>query len=142
MICWRLYESKQPFEPPIEVCTSFYVGKLAQKATRLGRLLDPGGKHHCLTPRHCRTTTPRTSTFDTLMAYAACHGLVQNCPAGRAPVRFLGGGDIVTFEILPGHPNKRWNNLLLMHCNQCICPVPQRGGFLSTRYNLPQHFLM
>jgi hypothetical protein len=30
------------FEPPVEARTSFYVGILAQKATWLGRLLDPG----------------------------------------------------------------------------------------------------
>ncbi len=33
---------KQPFEPPVEACTSFNVGILAQKAPWLGRLLDPG----------------------------------------------------------------------------------------------------
>jgi hypothetical protein len=36
------YMFKQPFEPPIEARTSFYVGILDQKATRLGRLLDSG----------------------------------------------------------------------------------------------------
>ena len=36
------YEFSHPFEPPVEACTSFYVGVLAQKDTRLGRLLDPG----------------------------------------------------------------------------------------------------
>jgi hypothetical protein len=36
------YEFSHPFEPPIEACTSFYVEVLAQKDTRLGRLLDPG----------------------------------------------------------------------------------------------------
>jgi hypothetical protein len=33
---------KQSFEPLVEACTSFNVGILAQKATWLGRLLDPG----------------------------------------------------------------------------------------------------
>jgi hypothetical protein len=37
-----MYEFTHPFEPPVETYTSFYVGILAQKATRLGRLLDPG----------------------------------------------------------------------------------------------------
>jgi hypothetical protein len=37
-----IYEFKQAFEPPKEACTSFYVGILAQKATLVGRLLDPG----------------------------------------------------------------------------------------------------
>jgi hypothetical protein len=32
------YEFSHPFEPPVEACTSFYIGILAQKATRLGRL--------------------------------------------------------------------------------------------------------
>ncbi len=32
------YEFKEPFEPLIEACTSFYVGIMAQKATQLGRL--------------------------------------------------------------------------------------------------------
>jgi hypothetical protein len=36
------YKFSHPFEPPIKACTSFYVGVLAQKATRLGRFLDPG----------------------------------------------------------------------------------------------------
>ncbi len=36
------YKFKQPFEPPVEACTSFYAGILAQKATRLGRSFDPG----------------------------------------------------------------------------------------------------
>ncbi len=38
------YEFSHPFEPPVEACTSFYfyIGSLALKATRLGRLLDPG----------------------------------------------------------------------------------------------------
>ncbi len=36
------YKFSHPFEPPVEACTSFYVGILAQKATRLGSLLDPG----------------------------------------------------------------------------------------------------
>jgi hypothetical protein len=38
----RLYEFSHPFEPPVEACTSFYVGILSQKATQLGKLLDPG----------------------------------------------------------------------------------------------------
>jgi hypothetical protein len=36
------YEFKQLFEPPIDACNSFYIEIQAQKATRLGRLLDPG----------------------------------------------------------------------------------------------------
>ncbi len=35
-------EFSLPFEPPVEACTSIFVGILALKATRLGRLLDPG----------------------------------------------------------------------------------------------------
>jgi hypothetical protein len=27
------YKFSQPFEPPVEACTSFYIGILAQKAT-------------------------------------------------------------------------------------------------------------
>ncbi len=38
----RLYEFSQLFEPPVEACTSVYVGILAQKANQLGSLLDPG----------------------------------------------------------------------------------------------------
>jgi hypothetical protein len=36
------YEFSHLFEPPVEASTSFHVGILAQKATCLGRLLDPG----------------------------------------------------------------------------------------------------
>ncbi len=36
------YEFSHPFESPVEAGTSFYIGILAQKATRLGRLLDSG----------------------------------------------------------------------------------------------------
>ncbi len=39
---WVDYEFSHPFERPVEAGNSFYVGILAQKATRLGRLLDPG----------------------------------------------------------------------------------------------------
>ena len=37
-----VYKFSHPFEPPVEAYTSFYVGILTQKATQLGRLLDPG----------------------------------------------------------------------------------------------------
>ncbi len=40
--CLFVYEFSHPFEHPVEAGTSFYVRILAQKATRLGRLLDPG----------------------------------------------------------------------------------------------------
>jgi hypothetical protein len=42
VLCISAYKFSHPFEPPVEASTSFYVGVLAQKATWLGRFLDPG----------------------------------------------------------------------------------------------------
>ncbi len=100
------YKFSQPFEPPVEACTSFYLGILAQKATRLGRFLDPRWYMPLFGPLLLTDNHPLAPLPLTHYHLAMCIAAWSESPSEASTSMLSRGVDIVTFEILPGRPNK------------------------------------
>ncbi len=109
------YEFSHPFEPPIEAGTSFYVGILAQKAIRLGRLLDPGWYAPLLDPSPLLDGHPPAPLSLTHYRLVMCVAARSELPGKGSTGTLFRGGEIVTFKILPGCHDKCPHNYTITH---------------------------
>jgi hypothetical protein len=121
------YEFKQPFESPVKTCTSFYIGILAQKAISLGRLLAPRWQAPLFDPLLMSGDHLPAPLSLTHYRLTMCVAVLFDLPGEVRIGTLARGGEIVTFEVMPGCPNKCTLNSIMMHCNQCIMKYIHTG---------------